>query len=68
MLAEVKPTRQQVGGNAKFIVPGNAKGVFLGEGETINGVTIDSISRTEVVFSLHWKEGNKTLKLSKARE
>ncbi|HNZ49503.1 MAG TPA: hypothetical protein PKN92_11730, partial [Candidatus Hydrogenedentes bacterium] len=68
MLADVKPTRQQVGAKVKFITPTNAKGVFLGEGETINGVTIETISRTEVVFSFLWKEMNKTLTLTKARE
>lgn len=68
MLSGVRATRQQVGGKAKFILPDNPRGVFLGEGEKINGVSIVSFSRTEVVFSYVWREMNQELTFTMPRE
>ncbi|HQN01543.1 MAG TPA: hypothetical protein PLL36_10725, partial [Candidatus Hydrogenedentes bacterium] len=68
MLGEVKATRQQVGDKVKFLVPSNPRGEFKGVGESINGVAIKSISRTEVVFSYFWKEQDQELIYNMPRE
>ncbi len=61
MLRGVEATRQQIGDKVKFILPNSPRGEFLGEGDSINQVVIESISRMEVLFSYHWREGNETL-------
>lgn len=61
MLAGVSATRQQVGDKVKFVLPDNPKGEFLGVGDSINNVAINSISKTEVVFIYNWAPGNKVL-------
>ena len=68
MLGEVKATRQQVGDKVKFLVPDNPRGEFKGVGDSINGATIKSISRAEVVFSFLWQEEEQELLYTMPRE
>lgn len=56
MLEGVQPTRQQIGSAIRIIVPGNARGGRFEVGDEINGVKIQEITPTEVVFSLPWKD------------
>ena len=68
MLSGVKPTRAQVGDKVRFSTPNNPRGDFLGVGETINGVTIKSIDRKQVVFSYYWREKDEELTYTLQRE
>jgi len=68
MLGEVQATRQQVGDKVKFVVPSNPRGEFKGVGDTINGLTIKSITRTEVVFSYLWAEKDQELTYTMSRQ
>lgn len=61
LLADVIPTRQQVGAKAKIITPENPKGDFMAVGEQIHNATIKDIARTSVTFSMNWKGKELTL-------
>lgn len=47
--------RQQVGGKVMMTKTGEKKGSFIGPGETVNGLTIKEITKTNVVLSLQWQ-------------
>ena len=68
MLGEVRATRQQVGDKVKFLVPNNPRGEFKAVGESISGLTIKSISRTDVILSFYWREMDEELTLTIPRE
>jgi hypothetical protein len=47
--------RQQIGGKVMMTKTGEKKGSFIAVGETVNGLTIKEISKTNVVLSLIWQ-------------
>jgi len=65
LLKGVSPTRQQVGSKIKIITGTDPKGVFMQVGDTINGLTIKSIEKTEIIFSLMWQGKELTTSLPK---
>jgi len=58
--------RQQVGGKVKVTKTGDAKGSFVGVGDSVNGLTVKEISKTAVVLSLQWQ--GQELTISKNRK
>jgi hypothetical protein len=55
LVKDISFGRQQVGSKVKVTKPGDAKGSFLGVGDTVNGLTIKEISKTAVVLSMEWQ-------------
>lgn len=53
-LAGLKVTRQGIGNKARIMSPENPKGVFLGPGDSINGMQIKEVTKKAVTFSLQW--------------
>ncbi len=63
LLADVIPTRQQVGAKAKIITSRDPKGSFMAVGEQISNAVIKEITRTSVTFALDWHGQELTLSL-----
>jgi len=63
LLKDVTAGRQQVGNKVKILKKGDARGSFLGVGETLNGLTIKEITKKEVVFSMTWQGKELTVNL-----
>ena len=55
MIKDVAVGRQQIGPKVKVMKGGDAKGTFMAVGDTLNGLTIKEITKTEMVLSLTWK-------------
>jgi hypothetical protein len=64
-LTGVEATRSQIGQKVKFKTPENQKGVFYTVGDKINGLTIKSITKDYVEFSLQWKGEELTTRLGR---
>ena len=55
-IAGLKVTRQGIGNKARIMSKENPKGVFLGPGDSINGMKIKEVTKTSVIFSLQWND------------
>lgn len=53
-LAGLKVTRQGVGNKVRILSEQTPKGVFVGPGDTINGMKVKEVTKTSVTFSLDW--------------
>lgn len=54
MIASLQVTRQGIGDKVRIITQDNPKGVFLGAGDSINGMKIKEVTKAAVTFSLDW--------------
>lgn len=54
MLAGLKVTRQGIGAKVRILTAENPKGVFLGPGDSINGMKVKEVTKASVTFSLEW--------------
>jgi len=61
MLQGVVPGRAQIGAKIRIATPENQRGDWYVVGDSIKGCKIESIERTEVVFSYFCKEQNRTI-------
>jgi len=55
-IAGLKVTRQGIGDKVRIMSKENPKGVFLGPGDSINGMKIKEVTKTDVTFSLKWRD------------
>lgn len=53
-LAGLKITRQGIGSKVRIMSKENPKGVFVGAGDSINGLEVKEVTKTSVTFSLKW--------------
>ncbi len=68
MLQGVEATRQQIGSAVKLITPDNPRGEFFEVGDTVNGVTLEAVSRQRVTFTIPCPQQNKTVTYELPRE
>lgn len=67
-LQGVVPTRRGMGEKVRIITPQSPKGDYYMAGDSINGCTIDQVTKKEVTFSYLCTERNQTLTVTLARE
>lgn len=53
-IAGLKVTRQGIGDKVRIMSKENPKGVFVGPGDSINGMEVKEVTKTSVTFSLEW--------------
>lgn len=60
--------RGQIGTNKiRVLTPDAPEGQWMAIGSTLNGCTLDSFTRDEVIFTYDWKEGGKKLSIALPR-
>ena len=55
-VAGLKVTRQGIGDKVRIMSKETPKGVFLGPGDSVNGMKIKEVTKTSVTFSLKWQD------------
>jgi len=61
MLQGVVPGRAQIGAKIRIATPENQRGDWYVVGDSIKGCKIESIEKSEVVFSYFCREQNRTI-------